>query len=169
MLVRCTAKALGLVGRAEFRADPPDDSNEWYLNLLWRDRRKCLLLVHAATLYPTFVPDVRRSELQPFGQWAVAAAADGLAEEGIHGDSFGLLDADSLITAKTASRRVLGCMNDMALHIDYLVHADGGLGRTDLDELTRHLRRTPYKIDGVWATPTDAAREHAGRLTSEGF
>jgi hypothetical protein len=78
MLVRCTAKALGLIGRAEY-APETEDSSEWYLNRLWFNRRKCLLVVHATTLYPAFVPDIRKSDLQPFGAWAVMTAVNALA------------------------------------------------------------------------------------------
>ncbi len=106
MLVRCTAKALSLVGRAEFSVGPVDDSNEWYLNLLWFEGRKCLLLVHAATLYSTFVRDVRKADLQPFGQWAAATVAGALAEESLGPNLFGTLDGDSVMTAKT---RAVAC------------------------------------------------------------
>jgi hypothetical protein len=107
MLVRCTAKALSLVGRAEFTTDAPDDSNEWYLNLLWLDRRKCLLLVHATTLYPTFVADIRKTDVQPLGAWVTSAAADARADEGLDRRLFGPLDSSRVVTAKTASRQLL--------------------------------------------------------------
>lgn len=155
MLVRCTAKALGLVGRAEFSADPAPDPNEWYLNLLWFERRKCLLLVHAATLYPTFIPDVRKPDVRPFGAWAVKAAIDGLAEKGLPADLFGHLDPNAVSTAKTASRRILGFMNEMALHIDYAVFEDSGLQRLDLPALHHGLRRTLHKVDTDYARPLD--------------
>jgi hypothetical protein len=165
MLVRCTAKALSLVGRAEFTPEAQDDSNEWYLNLLWLDRRKCLLLVHAAALYPAFVPDIRKPDLQPFGAWAVRTAADALADEGLDRDLFGRLDPDSVTTAKTASRRILGVMNDMALHIQYAVYDDGGLRQLDVPALNHQLRRTLYQVDGQWDRPVDRARVLAGRST----
>jgi hypothetical protein len=164
MLVRCTAKALGLVGRAEFSPDA-DDPNEWYLNLLWFDRRKCLLLVHAATLYSTFVRDIRKADLQPFGQWAVAATASALADEGFDSDLFGALDPDSVVTSKTASRRVLGFMNDMALHIEYAMYDDGGLPRLDVAGVNHGLRRTLYQVDGHYITPMDRVTALAGTST----
>src|SRR3972149_2635576 len=44
---------------------PADD--EWYLNLLWIERGKCLLLTHAGTLFRVFVADVRKADLLPIG------------------------------------------------------------------------------------------------------
>jgi uncharacterized protein DUF6933 len=31
--------------------DAPADDDDWYANLLWLDRRKCLLITHAGTLF----------------------------------------------------------------------------------------------------------------------
>ncbi|MFN2615181.1 MAG: hypothetical protein ABR552_10255 [Actinomycetota bacterium] len=36
-----------------------DPENVWYANLLWFDRRKCLLLTLAPTLFSVSVADVR--------------------------------------------------------------------------------------------------------------
>jgi len=43
--LRCTRKALALLKLgADTLADPPPSNDDWYMNLLWLDRRKCLLL-----------------------------------------------------------------------------------------------------------------------------
>ena len=62
MVLRCTAKALDLLGvrRMSLVEVPPSD-DDWYLNLLWFDRRKCLLLTHAGTVFSIFIPDVRKA------------------------------------------------------------------------------------------------------------
>lgn len=50
MILRCTAKMLTLLGvRATALPDLPPSADDWYLNLLWIERRKCLLLTHAGT------------------------------------------------------------------------------------------------------------------------
>ncbi len=46
-------------------ADLEPRDGDWYLNLLWFDRRKCLLLAHVGTLFPVFVADVRRPLCDP--------------------------------------------------------------------------------------------------------
>ncbi len=44
MTLRCTRKALSLLkGNARMLTNPPPSDDDWYMNLLWLDRRKCLL------------------------------------------------------------------------------------------------------------------------------
>jgi len=50
VIVRCTSKLLAVIRPARL-ADSPPDGQDWYANLLWFSRRKCLLLAHAATLF----------------------------------------------------------------------------------------------------------------------
>ena len=40
------------------------DPEDWYANLLWFDRRTCLLLTHSATLFTIFEADVTASALR---------------------------------------------------------------------------------------------------------
>jgi hypothetical protein len=43
--------------------EPSDD--DWYANLLWVERQKCLLFTHAGTLFSVFVAGVRKADLRP--------------------------------------------------------------------------------------------------------
>jgi hypothetical protein len=57
VIVRCTAKTFKLLGIRALTLpviEPADD--DWYVNLLWLDRRKCLLVTHAGTLFSVFMP-----------------------------------------------------------------------------------------------------------------
>jgi len=67
VILRCTAKALDLLGgrRLELTESTPTD-DDWYLNLLWVDRKKCLLLAHAGTSErPLALAPPRTPELAP--------------------------------------------------------------------------------------------------------
>ena len=86
--------------------EPADD--DWYLNLLWFDRRKCLLLTHAGTTFSVFVPDVRKADLTPPGPFLVDAITTALDAEDLPRGALGDLDPVNVQLAKTASRRVLG-------------------------------------------------------------
>ena len=52
MVVRCTAKMLKLLGlRPSALPEIEPGVDDWYVNLLWFERRKCLLLSHASTSF----------------------------------------------------------------------------------------------------------------------
>ncbi len=155
---------LALLGRPVAVVELPPSEDDWYANLLWFERRKCLLLTHAGTLFSIFVPDFRAAELRPLGPYLVAVLEAQLRAEGLPADALGPLHPTDLQIAKTASRSVLGFMNDMAVHIDYAVASAGGLGRCDADVVSRHLRRTPYNRGG-YLYPIDLAIARVGGRT----
>lgn len=84
------------------------------MNLLWLDRRKCLLLTHVGTLFPVFAADVRATDLRPLGAYVVGIIEAELASENLSPDRLGRLDPNAVQVAKATSRSVLGFMNEMA-------------------------------------------------------
>ncbi len=165
MILRCTAKMLALLGaRATALPDPPPSDDDWYLNLLWIERRKCLLFTHAGTLFPVFVAGVRKADLRPIGPYVVSVVEEHLRDEALAADTLGRLAHDDVHLAKTASRSILGVMNDAALHARYRIEAMGGIDRSDPLFLNRYLRRALHNRAGDYITPLDLV---AQRLRSE--
>jgi hypothetical protein len=122
VILRCTGKLLALFGTRQASLPTPAPSDDdWYANLLWLDRRKCLLLVHAGTLFPVFGADVRKAALNPIGDAIVGLIRHELVEENLPIDTFGELKPGSVSLARTASRVVLGYMNEMARYCEYVV------------------------------------------------
>ena len=130
---------LGARPRDLVTLEPSD--HDWYANLLWLDGRKCLLLAHAGTLFSVFVADIRKSDLMPLGPFVVRFIHNELEAESFPLDRLGALDPGSIALAKTASRTVLGYMNEMARFCEYAVADTGGLASCDARELNRELRR----------------------------
>lgn len=157
MIVRCTARLLRLLAPGEV-ADVPSAPNDWYANLIWIDRRKCLLLVHANTLFPVFIADVRKPQLTRFSVYLAGTVVTALADEGLSPDSLGPLDPAHVQVARTASRSVLGFMSDMASTSQYLAERAGGINHLDTGELNAFLRRTPFNRGG-YIRPIEAARQ----------
>lgn len=180
MVVRCTAKVLSLLGVRPVDLEQVEPSEEdWYLNLLWIERRKCLLLTHAGTLFPVFVADVRKKSLLPIGPCVVALVEEHLASEGLAADTFGRLDPEDVRLAKTASRRTLGFMNDTATQIRYRIDAVGGIDYVDSVLLNHYLSRMLHHVGGEYVTPLDlvirrllleqaGGGHHGARLAAEG-
>ena len=162
MVVRCTAKAPKLLGlRPPSLAEIEPEDDDWYLNLLWFDRRKCLLLTHAGTTFSVFVPDVRKSDLDPLDLFIVDALIVALDSEGLPHDALGELDPLDVQLATTASRRVLGYMNDIAMHIDYALDLYGGVLDVDVITLNRRLQRTLHNYGGRYEFPLDRVTARA--------
>lgn len=119
---------LNLLGvRAAALSEVPPADDDWYMNLLWIERRKCLLLTHVRTLFPIVVADVRKADIVPIGPYVVELIEHELASEGAGAGAFGHLEAADVQVAKTASRSILGVMNNTALLIRYRVAAMGGI------------------------------------------
>jgi hypothetical protein len=140
---------------------PPTDE-DWYLNLLWIDREKCLLLTHTDTLFSVFRADVRRADLRPIGNYPVTAVESELRAENLPTDTFSQLQPDSVQLAKTANRSTLGFMNETAFELRYLIADADGLERCDIDVLNHRLRRT-LRNRGEYVRPIELV---ARRLTS---
>ncbi len=154
MILRCRTRLLDLLRADESTlvdADPSDE--DWYANLLWIDRRKCLLLTHAGTLFPVFIADVRARELKTIGSFVVGHIDAALADEGFARDALGVIDPASVRLARTASRQVLGFMNDTATMCRNHSAASGGLPVADLRGLNRQLRRTLHNRGGGYVRP----------------
>ncbi len=142
VVLRCTAKMPALLGtRPKDLVTIESSDHDWYANLLWLERRKCLLLAHAGTVFSVFVPDVRKSDLMPIGSCVLRFIHKELEAESLPLDRLGILDSRSIALAKTRSRTVLGYMNEMARFCEYAVADVGGLARCDARGLNRELRR----------------------------
>ena len=140
-------------------ASPTDE--DWYLNLLWLERRKCLLLVHAGTLFAVFRPAVRKADLRNIASLATDMIRGELERERLPHHTFGPLPSDTVAVAKTASRRTLGHMNEMATHLRYATAHHGGLDYCDIDALNYELHRTLHNREGHYIRPIDLAHMRA--------
>lgn len=80
-----------------------------------------------------------------------------LAREGLPAATFGPLDTQELIVAKTADRRVLGCMNDMAVLCEHEIASSDDLRHADLADLNHAPRRNINSPRG-YQRPVDLAR-----------
>jgi hypothetical protein len=160
VVVRCTSKLLDLLGKRSItliEAPPSDD--DWCANLLWLDRRKCLLATHAGTLFSLFVADIRAADLRPFERRIADLVVAALLDDGLPSDALGHLAPDEVQIAKTASKHVLGVMNQMAFEIEWAVDQAGGLWNVDIGDLNHHLRRGLHTKDGEYRVPLELVHE----------
>lgn len=165
MNLRCTSKLLKLLGvRPEM--EPPEEHHNWYGNLLWIDRRKSLLLTHEDTLFSIFVPDIRKADLTPLGQFMAEHISVALRQERLPPRTFGELSNPQVTVAKTRSRSVLGSMNDMAYNCFHWVESLGGLANMQVEKLNHDLRTTPMGALN-YAYPLDKVKELAWQPSAQ--
>ena len=147
VILRCTGTLLTLLrGPAP---DPVEASpTDWYANLIQIQRRRCLLLTHAGSLFSVFAPALTAADLRPPGPLVVARIQAALHAEGLPATTFGPLDPHAVHVARTADRRVLGTMNDHLTLIQHVIAAHGGLAHCDLDALHHTLHRTINSLTG---------------------
>jgi len=104
VILRCTKKLLAVLGAGRVaEPGPAPDAEDWYANLLWFDRRKCLLLAHAATLFSIFEADVGAVDLRATHRLVAELVERELRREGLPPATFGNLRSQELILAKTAA------------------------------------------------------------------
>lgn len=162
MVVRCTVRLLDVLGtkRSSLPEVPPTD-DDWYANLLWIERRKCLLVTHAGTAFSAFAPDVRKADLVPLGPAVERIVAPALEAVGLPRDALGTLDGADARLAVTASRQILGRMNEIAFLVRHEVSHVGSVHLDPLD-VARRLQDTLHSYDGRYATPLELVRHRVG-------
>ena len=153
-----------LGGRSVTLSELPPTNNDWYLNLVWIERQKCLLLTHTGTLFSVFRVGVHVADLRPLGGYLVEAIQTELRAEGLPADTFSRLEPDSVQLAKTASRSTLGFMTEMAFELGWIITAKGGLRRSDIPELNHVLRRMLWNR-GDYVRPIELVKQHLGART----
>jgi len=167
-IIRCTAKLL-----TELKTKPtngPSQSSawcDWHANLLWVDRKKCVLFTNNQTLYSFFLPSVKKPTLENFEKIFRLGLFKSLMTEGFAEPQveYMLREHQHIVIAKTNSRSILGSMNDLAFQIKSMIYATGGLANADLSGINRQLNRIPmsainYKvsIDELKQLLADAGR-----------
>jgi hypothetical protein len=143
--------------RAGVLQDAKPGGDDWYANVFIIERRKCLLLVHADTLSPILDTDIRVAQLDGVGLYVTTLVVDALASEGLAGSVLGPTDPSDVQVAKSASRSVVGHMNEITFEAQHLIAHSGGLQYTDLDSVNRRLRRGLHGRGGEYVVPLELA------------
>lgn len=160
LTIRITAKLARRVNEPLVAA--PSSSTgllgDWYANLLYIDRQQIILAVSEKTLFPLLIP---AKDAKTFPQRMRESLAESLAALNVPADKIytELVEMDSWVFAKTASRQVLGSMNDFANALDFYV----GHGES-LKRLEQRLGETPCSPIGM-DSPIDATCKLFGVIT----
>jgi len=148
-LIRCTAKLrkeMGLRDSDLFKGSVADSAlGPWHANLIYINRRKCVLFVNDRTFFNFIVVDVRRSEIRKLHQLFLSYLYPVLAEEG-----FANCEREQIASeykevryVKSTNRSVLGSMNDLTIHYKYRIMMEANIAGMDNTDITYMINRIP--------------------------
>lgn len=142
--LRCTQKLLDRISLSpDLEPAPPDTVlGDWYANLVRVGRTQLVLAVSERTLLPVVVParEGRTMARQVAEAIEPMLIAIGVPTDAANAERVGMQDA---VIAKTASRRVLGSLNDLAFQLQVgLQHFPG----RPLLAQSLWLAQTPLKL-----------------------
>ncbi len=132
----------------------------WHANLIYIDGRKTVLFVNDRTRYNFIVPDVTRAQVRSlravFAHWFSCVLSDG----GFSGSAKAriLEECREVICARTSDRRVLGSMNELAVHYKFSVLDAGGVHSAEVPAIIRNLNRMPSAAIG-YHCPVELLRD----------
>ena len=161
-LIRCTAKLLKELKQEPVANVEPLRSfiGGWHANLLRIERRKCVLVTNDKTLYTIFIPGLKKSDFNDFGEvFRHHIFKNLLHERFAQAQIEAVLDEHrTILFARTNNRSVLGSMNDQKFHLEFFIASRGGLAQASHYEHNRKLNRIPFSAIGG-TCPIDRIKE----------
>lgn len=153
-LIRCTGKLQKELGlkKSNLAEISPKFSfmGQWHANLIYIDRRKCLVFVNDRTRFNFIEPDVSRAYIRDMADWFQGSLSCVLHEENLPKEVINriLSEYDEIRFAKTDSKSVLGSLNDLALNYEYMILNNGGVYSPMVPEIIRKLNHMPMSPIG---------------------
>ena len=119
IVLRCTGKVLKELGIKKsglsFISESQEPLKEWYVNLFYIDRKKCLIFTEAQSLFTFIVFGLYRKEIKTIEKVFRKGLSKILYYHNFNAKQINhiLKTCDDFCFSTTISRKVLGSMNDM--------------------------------------------------------
>lgn len=129
-------------------SESPEGLGNWYANLLRIDRRKCLIFTNEKSLYTFFIPTVTKESLKNIIDEFLFNLNMNLQAEGFPLEVIikVMQEYTDIGFAKTASRKVLGSMNEFAFEYEYLInHRYEGIEKVRILAVNKEVNLTIMK------------------------
>jgi len=160
-LIRCTAKLIKEMGlkKSDLIKESPKFSylGQWHANLIYINRRKCILFANDRTLVNFIVPDVARSEIREIGEMFRDIFRCILVSEGYEKAVVEriLAEYSEVGYGKSNNRSVLGSLNDLAFHYEHRILSCGGVKTYEIPSIIKELNRMPMLATKSTKFPID--------------
>lgn len=141
---------------------PPQNSflGPWHANLIYIDRKKCVLFINDKTLFNFIIPDLLRDQIRGLDVIFKSYVQCVLASENFP-DWFlakAQVELETISYGNTNSKRILGSMNDLAFHYKYNILNEGGVHGPAVPAIIQKMNRIPmgaleyvFPIEALWA------------------
>ena len=150
-LIHCTQKLLKEMGNPTLQSiegmTDTEGLGNWYCNIIRIDRKKCLLFTNAKTLYSFLSPNVMKKNINNIVEVFLTNLSFNLQAEGFGLEVINRImkEYEEIGFARTASKHVLGAMNQLAFEYEVLIQMKEGLKNIKLLEINRDINRTILK------------------------
>jgi len=147
--IHCTRKLLKELDVPLIEPDkipqPTEGLGNWYANLLRIDRRKCLLFTNEKSLYTFLIPKVLKANLKNIEEEFLIHLSYNLQHEGFRLEVISrvMQEYQEIGFAKTASKSVLGSMNDLVYHYEFQIFKSGGIDNIRTLQFNEMINRIP--------------------------
>ncbi len=148
-LIRCTKKLQKILGLkiGELFEQNIEDSilGPWHANLIYIDRKKCILFVNDKTLFNFIIPDVNKSQFKELSSLFKMHLACVLSDLGVPEIAKVKImsEYDTIQFANTNNKSVLGSMNDLAYHYKHHILYEGGVQSPAVPNIIKKLNHMP--------------------------
>jgi hypothetical protein len=164
-IIHCTQKLLKEMENpplVDIHADTEGVGN-WYANIIRIDRKKCLLFTNEKTLYSFLIPNVRKANLRNIVDEFLVNLSFNLQAEGFGLDVVSKImqEYQDIGFAKTASKKILGSMNQIAFEWEVRVQMKEGLENIRVLEINKEMNKTlrSNQMGKEYFYPIEALRE----------
>lgn len=117
----------------------------WHANLIYIDRKKCLLFVNDKTLFNFIVPDISRAQIRELSTLFREKLERVLSFERVpeRAKTKIMSEYSSIQYANTDNKSVLGSMNDLAFHYKHLIQFEGVFNKDEVLNIINKLNNMP--------------------------
>jgi hypothetical protein len=161
-IIHCTQKllkelAVPLVNPAVY-PESTEGLGNWYANLFRIERRKCVLFTNEKTFYSFVVLKVLKKDLNNIKEVFLNHLVSNFRFEEFPPEMVNREEYRDIGFAKTASRSILGSMNELRFQFEYDIYREGGIDNINQLEANHQLNRN---IMGAlkYGCPVDAMRD----------
>lgn len=132
----------------------------WYCNIIRIDRKKCLLFTNEKSLYSFLIPNVLKKNIRNIEEEFLINLSLNLQAEGFSLEVINrvMQEYQEIGFTKTASKKVLGSMNQLAFEYEVLIALEEGLENVKILDVNHTINRTILR--GIkFFHPIEALRE----------